>query len=131
MSAESMMQRCIKEIPKCLAAGLIDMESGMLLSVKTVDSHPQEVLDLLAAATKDLYEGDNVITIENIFKRSRGVQSNEHYFQQIIVLSKNLVHFFTRLPNAVGTVMVAVTRIDTNLGLVLAKGKMIANEERA
>lgn len=32
----------------------------MLLGVKTVDSHPQEVLDLVAAATGDLYQSMSV-----------------------------------------------------------------------
>ncbi|MCB9753725.1 MAG: hypothetical protein H6713_27605 [Myxococcales bacterium] len=130
MSAENIMKRAMKEIPKCVAAGIVDLDSGMLLNVKTVDSHPQEVLDLVAAATKDLYEGDNVTTIEDAFKRIRGVRSDEHYFQQILVMSRNLIHFFARLERDQGVVLVAVCRNDANLGLVLAKGRMIAREEQ-
>ena len=130
MSAETMMKRAMKEIPKCVAAGIVDLDSGMLLNVKTVDSHPQEVLDLVAAATKDLYEGDNVTAIEDAFKRTRGVRSDEHYFQQIMVLSTNLIHFFARLQSDQGIVLVAVCRKDANLGLVLAKAKSIALSER-
>ena len=129
MSADNIMKRAMKEIPKCVAAGIVDLDSGMLLNVKTVDSHPQEVLDLVAAATKDLYEGDNVTTIEDAFKRIRGVRSDEHYFQQILVMSRNLIHFFARLERDQGVVLVAVCRNDANLGLVLAKGRMIARSE--
>lgn len=129
MSADSIMKRAMKEIPKCVAAGIVDLDSGMLLNVKTVDSHPQEVLDLVAAATKDLYEGDNVTTIENAFKRIRGIRSDEHYFQQFLVMSRNLIHFFARLDRDQGIVLVAVCRKDANLGLVLAKGRMIAKSE--
>lgn len=129
MSADSIMKRAMKEIPKCVAAGIVDLDSGMLLNVKTVDSHPQEVLDLVAAATKDLYEGDNVTTIENAFKRIRGIRSDEHYFQQILVMSRNLIHFFARLDRDQGIVLVAVCRKEANLGLVLAKGRMIAKSE--
>ena len=103
---------------------------GMLLSVKTSESHPQEVLDLVAAATRDMFEGDNVVTIERLFKRIRGVQhSDEHYFRQIVVMSRNLIHFFSRLENEESVVMVAVCRADANLGLILAKGRMIAKSE--
>ena len=131
MSADGIIKRCMKEIPKCVAAGVVDMETGMLLSVRTVESHPQEVLDLVAAATKDLFEGDNVATIERMFKRIRGVgNSEEHYFQQIIVMSTNLVHFFSRLGTDQSSVVVAVCRSDANLGLVLAKGRAIAKTER-
>jgi hypothetical protein len=33
-----------------------------------VGSHPQEVLDLVSAATADLFQGPNVTAIENMFK---------------------------------------------------------------
>ncbi|MGW6424554.1 hypothetical protein ACWF82_17930 [Nocardia sp. NPDC055053] len=45
------------EVPDCVAAGVIDLSTSMLLSVETVDNHPPEVLDLLAAATLDLFQG--------------------------------------------------------------------------
>lgn len=128
MNEELVMKRAMKEIPRCLAAGLVDLESGMLLNVKTVDSHPREVLDLVAAATKEIYEGDNVIAIENLFKRLRGVSSEEHYFQQIIITSRNLIHFFSRMESRPGVVLVAVCRLDANLGLIVAKGRAIAKE---
>lgn len=131
MSADGIIKRCMKEIPKCIAAGVVDMETGMLLSVKSVESHPREVLDLVAAATKDMFQGDNVVTIERLFKRIRGVQNNdEHYFQQMIVMSTNLIHFFSRLSSDNSAVVCAVCRSDANLGLILAKGRSIAKEER-
>ncbi|MEM9494346.1 MAG: hypothetical protein AAGC55_34690 [Myxococcota bacterium] len=131
MSAETIIKRALKDIPKCVACGIVDMETGMLLSVKTIDSHPQEVLDLVAAATKELFQGDNVVTIERMFKRIRGVtNSDEHYFRQVIVLSRNLIHFFSRLETDETMVMVAVCRIDANMGMVLAKGRAIAKSER-
>ena len=66
----------------------VDISTGMLLGAKTVDSHPNEVLDLLAAATADLFQGPNVVAIENLFKRSRGTAADTaHYFQEMIVQS--------------------------------------------
>ena len=84
------------EVPECLAAGAIDMSTGMLLAVETVDNHPQEVLDLLAAATLELFQGRNVVMIEDIWKERRGVRSDQHYFQEILVNSDNLTHLFLR-----------------------------------
>jgi hypothetical protein len=54
-----------RDVPECVAAGMVDM----LLALDTVDSHPQEVLDLLAAATFDLFQGRNVVLIEDSFKQ--------------------------------------------------------------
>lgn len=128
MSMDSVLKRCMTEIPGCVASGIVDMQTGMLLGVRTVDSHPQEILDILAAATKDLFEGDNVRTIEHLFKQARGVQSEARYFQQMIILSENLIHFFIRLPSDSTMVLVAVTRAVSGLGMLLAKGRRIAND---
>ena len=79
------LQRAMTNVPDCLAAGFVDLTSGMILSIKTVDSHPSEVFDFLAAATADLFQGPNVVAIEKIFKKSRGLmdEDNYHYFQEI------------------------------------------------
>lgn len=129
MSVESILTKSMKEIPKAIAAGVVDMSTGMLLGVKTVDSHPQEVLDLVAAATKDLFEGDNVTAIEDTFKRARGVQTSERYFKEIIVVSTNLVHVFARLKSMQSMIVVVVCRADTNLGLALMKARGICSSE--
>lgn len=34
---------------------------------------------MLAAATLDLFQGRNVVMIENIFKERRGVTTDRHY----------------------------------------------------
>lgn len=129
MSVNTIISRCMQDVPKILACGVVDMGTGMLLGVKTVDSHPQEVLDLVAAATKDLFEGDNVTTIEKTFKRVRGVKTDDRYFQEIIVTSTNLIHLFARLKSNQSAVLVAVCRGDVNLGLVIAKARPIIASE--
>ena len=129
MSVDTILTKTMNEVPKAVAAGVVDMSTGMLLGVKTVDSHPQEVLDLVSAATKDLFEGDNVTTIENTFKRVRGVQTSERYFKEIIVMSSNLVHIFARLKSMESVVVVVVCRTDMNLGLGLMKTRGIVSSE--
>lgn len=122
MSLNEALSDVCKTVPDAVAAGFVDMSTGMLLGIKTVDSHPQEVMDLLAAATGDLFQGSNVVTIEKLFKQIRGIPDNdEHYFQEFIVLSKNLIHVFIRSKKYEDQVLVVVTRVAANLGMVLAK----------
>uniref|UniRef100_UPI004049F52B hypothetical protein n=1 Tax=Fulvivirga sp. TaxID=1931237 RepID=UPI004049F52B len=128
MNVTDSLNSAIKNIPKAVAAGVVDMQSGMMLGIKTTESHPQEVFDFLAAATKDMFEGDNVSTIENIFKKARGVKTAERYFQEIIVTSNNLLHFFSRIPGNQNIVFVAVCNKDANIGLVLVKGREITKD---
>ncbi len=124
MSLDSALAKVQNSVPECVAVGFVDMTTGMLLSVKTVDSHPQEVLDLVAAATGDLFQGTNVAAIENLFKRARGVKEDgHHYFQEIIILSDNLLHVFQRCKRNENLVLVTVCRISANLGMVLTKSR--------
>lgn len=117
------LQTSIASIPECLAAGYIDLSSGMLLGIKTVDSQPTEVVELLAAATADLYQGTNVRMIESIFKKARGLKDDgHHYFQEIIINSDNLIHVFLRGKNQ-EQVACFVCRKSANLGMALTKAR--------
>ncbi len=121
---DSALQQAVQSIPECLAAGYVDLESGMLIGIKTVDSHPDEVMDMLAAATAEMFQGPNVVAIERIFKKARGVEDDgSHYFQEMIVNSDNLIHFFIRGKNAPDQVACFVCRRSANLGMVVTKAR--------
>ncbi len=133
MNIEQALTKCQSAVPECVAAGLVDLTSGMLLGVRTVDSHPQEVLDLVAAATGEMFQGANVSAIERMFKQIRGVRDDgHHYFQEIIVNSDNLIHVFLRGKRNENNVLVLVCRVKANLGMVMAKARIGMEEvERA
>ena len=125
MSLDAALNKAASLVPECLAAGYVDTESGMLLAIKTVDSHPREVIDLVAAATADLFNGPNVSMIERMFKKSRGVSDDgHHYFQEIIVNSENLIHVFLRGKTNPEYVAVFVCRKTANLGMALTKARL-------
>lgn len=128
---DSVLQKAVTSVPDCVAAGYVDLASGMLLGVKTVDSHPKEVIELLAAATADLFQGPSVVAIEKLFRRSRGVpEDGHHYFQEIIVNSDNLIHVFLRGKKQ-QQVATFVCRKGANLGMVLTKARMAMPEIEA
>lgn len=125
MELHEAIQASISNVPKSLAAGVVDLDSGMMLDLKTTSSHPQEVFDFLAAATKDLFEGENVVTIEELFKRARGSKSKEHYFKEMVIYSTNLLHYFARLPKQQHIIYCVVCSADANVGLVMVKAREI------
>ena len=133
MSLDKVLQQVVTEVPECVASGYVDLSSGMLLGAKTVDSHPGEVLEVVAAATADLFQGSNVVTIEKMFKKARGVKDDgHHYFQEIIVNSDNLIHVFLRGKANEEQVLTVVCRKSANLGMVLSKTRSIlADVEKA
>jgi hypothetical protein len=126
MSLDSTLAAAQTNIPECVAAGYVDMVSGLLLGVKTVDSHPSEVLDLVAAATGDLFQGRNVVEIEKLFDKARGITdraSGTHYFNEIVVFSTNLIHVFLRSKKNPDQAAVFVSRVSANLGMTLVKAR--------
>jgi hypothetical protein len=129
MSMDAKLASLSTTIPECVAAGYVDISSGMLLGVKTVDSHPQEVIALVAAATADIFAGPNITSIERLFRKSRGVgDDGHHYFQEIVVNSDNLLHVFLRGKKYPDYVAVFVCRKTANLGMVLTKARMAMPE---
>ncbi len=129
MSLDTALAKAQQSLPECVAAGYVDMSTGMLLGVKTVDSHPQEVLDLVAAATADLFQGQSVTAIEKLFRRSRGhAEDGSHYFKEIIVFSENLLHVFIRSKKQRDQSAVFVCRGSANIGMVIAKSRAAIGE---
>ncbi len=124
MSLDKAIQGAMGNIPECLASGYVDMESGMLLGIHTVDSHPQEVLDMLAAATADLFQGPSITQIEQAFKTARGSKDDKHYFHEMLVFSENLLHVFMRSKAYPDHVIAFVCRKSANPGMALTKARM-------
>ncbi|MCG3174740.1 MAG: hypothetical protein GMKNLPBB_03020 [Myxococcota bacterium] len=126
MSLDRAIQQAITQVPECVAGGYVDMSTGMLLGVKTVDSHPRDVLDLVSAATADLFQGSNVTAIERMFKKARGLPDDgHHYFQEMLVMSDNLLHVFLRGKKYSQHALVLVCRKSANMGMVLAKARVV------
>lgn len=125
MSLDQAISDAMKTIPECLAGAYIDMSSGLLLSIKTLDSHPQEVLDMVAAATSDMFDGPTVRQVEASFHAARGGKGpQKHYFQEILVFSENLLHVFIRTRQYPEHAIVFATSKSANVGMVLAKSRM-------
>lgn len=125
MSLDKALKDAMSEIPECVAAGYVDMESGMVLGVNTVDSHPQEVMDTLATATADLFQGSSVASIEKIFKQDQGTSDDEsHYFHEMFIFSEDLLYVFLRTKKYPTHVVTFVCRKNANPGMVLTKSRM-------
>jgi len=126
MSLDKSLNEVVSSVPDCLAAGLVDLSTGMLLGIKSVDSHPSEVMDILAAATADMFQGQNVQMIESLFKKARGLKDDSHhYFQEMIINSDNLCHVFSRCKTNEEYVLGVVCRKSVNLGMALTKVRKI------
>ena len=132
MNRTQVINNTLKEfrqnVPDYVASGFVDMSTGMLLAVDTVDNHPREILDVLAAATADLFQGKNVTQIETLWNQYRGVSEGGNYFKEILVNSDNLVHLFLRsASNAEVTAVIVCTR-QVSIGMLFAQARAVLKE---
>ena len=127
MTIEKQLSNTLAAVPKSVACGVVDMSSGLVLGIQTTGNQPEEVFDLLGAATKDMFEGDNVIAIQDIFKKARGVKDPDlRYFQEIVVFSNNLIHYFARTEDNPAVVFCVLSAVSVNIGLFLLKARQEA-----
>ncbi|MFR9795322.1 hypothetical protein ACL02U_05340 [Streptomyces sp. MS06] len=125
----SLVKSLRTEAPDCVASGVVDMATGMLLAYETVDSHPPEVLDLLAGATLDLFQGRTVLMIEDLWKERRQQNGHDgHFFQEILVNSENVTHLFVRMNEQQDVVAVVVCRKSVNVGMLFAQVRRVIRE---
>jgi predicted regulator of Ras-like GTPase activity (Roadblock/LC7/MglB family) len=125
---ESTLKSFRHNIPDYLASGVVDMSTGMLLDADTIDDHPRDILDVLAAATADLFRGRTVTQIEELWREQRGVAEQDRYFQEILIYSTNLVHLFIRSRSNQEIVAAVVCRRNVNLGMLFAQARRVMRE---
>lgn len=104
------------------------MSTGMLLAVDTVDNHPREVLDIVAAATADLMQGRAVSRIEAIWRQRRGVTNGGHYFREVLINSEHFVHLFLRSDVNPDLVGIVVSASGVNVGMLIAQARQVMRE---
>jgi hypothetical protein len=96
--------------------------------VDTVDNHPREILDVLAAATADLFQGKNVTQIEALWNQYRGVSEGGNYFKEILVNSDHLVHLFLRSASNPEVTAVIICTRQVSIGMLFAQARVILKE---
>jgi hypothetical protein len=117
------------QVPECITAALVDMSTGMLLAVDTLDDQqPDEQLDLLAAATFDLFQGRNVTIIRDVFVDRHPVANDRQYFQEMLVNSDELVHLFLRSNRHQDLVAVIVCKRMSNMGMLFAQARVVMKQ---
>jgi len=115
----------IAQIPECVAGGCVDMSTGLLLGVQTIDPQPPEMRDLISAAAADLFQGSGLVTIESMFRRSREIMDESgDDVQEIVTFSDNLLHVFLKSKKNSNHVFVFIARNSANLGTVVSKARI-------
>ena len=120
-----------ENVPDYVGCGFVDISTGMLLDVDTVDKHPREILDVAAAATAHMFEGRNVVQIEGLWKQYRGQTEGGHYFKEILVNSDHLVHLFMRSTSDPDIAAAVICTREVSVGMLFAQARQVMREYEA
>ncbi|WP_420583988.1 hypothetical protein [Ruegeria sp.] len=124
MSIDTALTSAMETIPDCIAAGYVDMETGMLLGANTSDPDDADVLDSLAIAVANLFQGRGVRAFENLL-RMAGTEDAEHPgFGEIAVFSNDRLNIFLRTREYPDHVVCYICRNSANVGLALTKSHL-------
>ncbi len=124
MSLKSQLYKSIRGMPDCIAGGYIDLENKELLDMLSRGPESKEMLPRLVGITEDLFQGPNVVMIENVFKKSRGItDSGRHFFQEMVVMNDDLIHVFIRGKKYNNDIITFIFEGTVNTGMLLSKSR--------
>ncbi|WP_254444511.1 MULTISPECIES: hypothetical protein [unclassified Ruegeria] len=111
-------------IPDCVAAGYVDMETGMLLGLKSDQPDHTNLLENLALAVANLFQGRGVRGFESLLRMIGTQEDDNPGFGEIAVFSDDRLHIFLRTREYPDHVVCYVCRSDEKAGLALTKSHL-------
>ena len=115
-SVAEVCQTMVEAVDDCLAVGVVDLSTGMMMGVHhTVPHFTQAYLDAVAAAAVELFRGKNVRRVEELLGQQRGEDITDS-FEEIFASTVKTFHFMSTIPDK-GAVVVMVTKKSANQGM--------------
>lgn len=110
-----------EEIDGAAACGVIDLDTGMILGSFSSAEFSQELNELVAIATVELFRGPTITRIEQGVRSHYGLQENgARYVQEFYVAAGQTSHFARTIREG-QAVLLLITERSTNIGMGWAK----------
>ena len=117
-SLNDMCQELVNEVTDALGAAIVDLDSGLLLSVShNVPYFTQSYLDAVAAAAVDMFRGKTVSNVENLIADQRGEADVRRLIQEVQMSTEKTYHFMSVVPGKDNALLVLITGRKANLGM--------------
>lgn len=114
---DDLMQSVVQDVDGALGCAVVDLESGLLLSVAhSVPYFTSSYLEAVAAAAVDMMRGRNVRAVESLLSSQRG-QPVKHMIQEVQMTTERTFHFMAIVPEKPNSLVVLITSRNTNLGM--------------
>lgn len=100
MQFETELEACLKDLPGCVGAGYVDLESGFMLAMRSQDPMPEDQAEVLAVAA---VQALNSATVAEMCSAFGGCDANDTEgpppFRETVILSETAIHVFQRVEN--------------------------------
>lgn len=107
----------LKDVNESLGIAVVDLGSGLLLSVAhNVPYFTQSYLDAVAAAAVDMFRGKTISTVEKLLSNQRGKEMR-HMVKEVQMTTAGTYHFMSVVPGKENCLIVLITTRKANLGM--------------
>lgn len=100
----------------------------MLLAADTVEDQPRDILDVMGAATADLFAGRTVGQIESMWRQHNGVADGADQIREVLIRCTGVTILFLRHPFSSEIVTAVACRGDVNIGMLIAQARHSMHE---
>ena len=124
MTLDDALKTTMEAMPDCIAAGYIDMETGLLLGLQGKDSDSKTTLELLAMSIANLFLGQGVRSFEAMLSANVDGPDVQDGFGEIAIYSGGKLYVLLRRQDHPDHVICYICHDGANVGLALAKSGM-------
>lgn len=117
MSLKQICENIYSEVNGAIAVGVVDLSSGMPLEIyHRVEYFTQEYIDLVSAASVDMFRGKNVAKVEEKLANQRR-KPLSHSIQEVLMTTEGTIHFMAVLPGKNDILALLVTNKKASVGM--------------
>lgn len=124
MALDAAIKSAMDSVPDCLAAGYIDMDTGMLLETQGESAASVEVLETVSIAISNLFQGLGIQAFEKMLAEAGGSLSENSGFDEVAIFSGEHLFVFLKARDYVDHIVCFVCRGNANPGMVMAKSQL-------
>ncbi len=117
MSLQTICESIYSDVNGAIAVAVVDLSSGMPLQVyHRVSYFTQDYVDLVSAASVDMFRGRNVAKVEENLADQRN-RPLSHSIQEVLMTTEGTIHFMAVLPEKKDILALLVTNKKVSIGM--------------
>ena len=117
MSLQTICESIYSDVNGAIAVAVVDLSSGMPLQVyHRVSYFTQDYVDLVSAASVDMFRGRNVAKVEEQLADQRN-RPLSHSIQEVLMTTEGTIHFMAVLPEKKDILALLVTNKKVSIGM--------------